>query len=84
MGLIEHPGFSVEGNELSGKAFVGNIWVLFLVLEDFVYVRLFVCGSEATDGVNVGLVAVAAEVVGAGLFLEFGDEGYEGFVSGRI
>lgn len=54
------------------------------MLEDFVYVRLFVCGSEATDGVDVGLVAVAAEVVGAGVFLEFGDEGYEGFVSGRI
>lgn len=35
-GVVEHAGFPVEGDEADGEAFAGDVWVLFLVLEDFV------------------------------------------------
>lgn len=47
---------------------------------DFLDVGVFIGDGKAVDGFKVGLVAVVAEVAGAGGFLEFANEGYEVFV----
>lgn len=77
MGLLEHAGFTVEGDEAGGEAFLGHVvGVVFLVVEDFFDPSEFLGGGEAADGGGVDArLGAEAGVVGGGL--EFVDEGAE-------
>lgn len=74
--MFEHARFSIERNETDSESFVGDIFVLLLVVEDVFDVGVKFGGGKAADGGFIVVVAVA-KAVGFGGFLEFIDNELE-------
>lgn len=74
MGLFVHARFPIKRHEADYEAFLGDLFVLLLVLEDVIDQRELFCRREAENSVEVSSSIIVAEFAGFRRFLESVDE----------
>lgn len=57
--MVRHLGLAIKPQEADCEAFIGDIFVLFLVVKDVVDRREATCRSEAADGRLIVQMAAA-------------------------
>lgn len=77
MGLFVHASFAIKRHEADYEAFLGDLFVLLLVLEDVIDQRELFCRREAENSVEVSSSIMFAESAGFRRFLESVDEFFE-------